>query len=106
MEADLAPLKPDSLDEVARLMDNVQRRLNLGRAGKRVRHEEVQIVQKLDKLIEELEHQSKKQQGSGSGSSGGQQPTQPMQDSQAAGGSGAGDVEYSLGGFAIAPSTP
>ncbi|MCA9175693.1 MAG: hypothetical protein KDB14_14510 [Planctomycetales bacterium] len=93
MEADLAPLKPDSLDEVARLMDNVQRRLNLGRAGKRVRHEEDQIVQKLDKLIEELEEQAKKQQGSGSGSSGGQQPTQPMQDSQAAGGSGAGDVD-------------
>ena len=92
MEADLAPLKPDSLDEVARLMDNVQRRLGHGRAGKRVRTEEDLIVQKLDKMIEELEEQMKK--GGGSGPPSGQnQSTKPMQDSQAAGGTGPGEVD-------------
>lgn len=93
MEADLAPLKPDSLDEVARLMDNVQRRLGHGRAGKRVRTEEDLIVQKLDKMIEELEEQMKKN-GGGSGPPGNKiQSSKPMQDSQAAGGTGPGEVD-------------
>ena len=93
MEADLAPLKPDSLDEVARLMDNVQRRLNLGRAGKRVRTEEDQIVKKLDKMIEELEEAMKKKKGGQKPGQGQKQSSQPLPDSQAAGGSGPGEVE-------------
>ena len=91
MEADLGPLKPDSLDEVSRLMDDVERRLGFGHAGRKVRKQEDDVVAKLDKMIEELEKQQ--QQQSSSGSSGGKQSTQPMQDSQAAGGSGPGQVE-------------
>ena len=89
MEADLSPLKTDSLDEIARLMDDIERRLGFGRAGTRVRKEEDDVVAKLDKMIEELE----KQQQSGGGGAGGGQGGQPMQDSMPGGGSGPGQVE-------------
>ena len=92
MEADLKPLKTDSLDEIARLMDDIERRLGLGRAGRRVREQEDEVIAKLDKMIEELEKQAQQQQASAS-SQGGQQAQQPMQDSQAAGGSGPGEVD-------------
>lgn len=92
MEADLKPLKTDSLDEIARLMDDVERRLGLGRAGKRVRAQEDEVIAKLDKMIEELEQQAQQQQAAAS-SQGGQQAQQPMQDSQPGGGSGPGEVD-------------
>ena len=57
MKADVGPLKSDSLDEVARLMADIRRRLKLGRAGTRVRKEEDDVIAKLDKMIEELEQQ-------------------------------------------------
>ncbi|MFO1062672.1 MAG: hypothetical protein U0892_02205 [Pirellulales bacterium] len=98
MSADINPLKDDSLDEVARLMTDVQRRLDLGRAGKRVRDEEDQIVAKLDKLIEQIEQQMQQQQQQQQQNSDSQQQPQggsakPMEDSQIAGGSGPGDVD-------------
>lgn len=62
MLADIEPLKPDSLDEVSRMMDDVRRRLGLGRAGQKVRDEEDDVVKKLDKMINKLEEQQKKQQ--------------------------------------------
>ena len=88
MEADLSPLKTDSLDEIARLMDDIERRLGFGRAGTRVRKEEDDVVAKLDKMIEELEKQQQQQSGAGGGQGG-----QPMQDSMPGGGSGPGHVE-------------
>jgi hypothetical protein len=97
MAADIQPLKDDSLDEVARLMNDVQRRLDLGRAGKRVRDEEDAIVDKLDKMIDQIEQQlQQQQQQQQAGGQQGQQPqgmAQPMEDSQIAGGSGPGDVD-------------
>ncbi|MCA9213430.1 MAG: hypothetical protein KDB27_10220, partial [Planctomycetales bacterium] len=89
MEADLKPLKEDSLDEVSRLMDNIRTRLNHGRAGTRVRKEEDDVIAKLDKMIEKLEQQQQQQQQS-SGQSGGQQQqggqngqgNNPLQESQ------------------------
>lgn len=92
MEADLKPLKTDSLDEIARLMDDVERRLELGRAGKRVRSQEDEVIAKLDKMIEELEKQAQQQQAAASGQGGGR-GQQPMQDSQPGGGSGPGEVD-------------
>ena len=93
MEADLKPLKPDSLDEIARLMEDIQRRLEFGRAGKRVRDEEDDVIAKLDKMIEEMEKQQQQQQQSGSGS-GQNNPQSPMQDSTLpAGGGGPGNVD-------------
>ena len=92
IQADLAPLKADSLDEVARLMDDITRRLEFGRAGKRVRKEEDDVIAKLDKMIEELEKQQQQQQGGGSGQ-GSLNPSNPAQDSMPLGGSGPGNVD-------------
>lgn len=97
MQADMEPLEQDSLDEIARLMQDVERRLDLGRAGVRVRDEEQQIVDKLDKLIEQIEQQMQQmqQQKQQQQQSGAPLPAQiqPMEDSQIAGGQGPGDVD-------------
>ncbi len=91
MESDLKPLKTDSLDEISRLMDDIERRLGFARAGTRVRKEEDDVVAKLDKMIEELEKQQQQQQASGA--AGGMNPSRPMPDSMPGGGSGPGNVE-------------
>jgi hypothetical protein len=94
MEADIKPLKVDSLDEVARLMDDIRRRLDLGRAGKKVREEEEQVIAKLEKMIEEMEkQQQQQQQQQQSGGKGSPMPSNPMQDSQSAELKGPGQVE-------------
>jgi hypothetical protein len=91
MEADLAPLKADSLDEIARLMDAIRIEMEHARAGTRVRKRQDEVIAKLDKLIEELEKQRQEQQQSSS-SSGGAPPSQPAPDSNAMGGRGDGKV--------------
>lgn len=96
MAADIEPMKADSLDEVARLMNDVHRRLDLGRAGKRVRDEEEEILKKLDKLIEDIENQMQAAQQQAQQANGQQNQSQgrPMEDSQSAGGGkGPGDVD-------------
>jgi hypothetical protein len=90
MAADLAPLKTDTLDEVARLMDDIRRRLDLGRAGARVRKQEDDVIAKLDKMIEELE---KQQKGGGGGGGGSLNPSSPAPDSAPLGGKGPGNVD-------------
>ena len=92
MEADIRPLKVDSLDEVSRLMEDIQRRLRLGRAGKRVQREEDDVIAKLDKMIDSLEQQQQQQQGGGGGQ-GSNRSNSPAQDSAPLGGSGPGDVD-------------
>lgn len=57
MVADIKPLKEDSLDEISRLMTDVTRRLDLGRATEDVRKREQSIIDKLTKLIEKMEKQ-------------------------------------------------
>ncbi len=96
MRADIQPLKEDSLDEIARLMSDVQRRLELERSGKVVRAQEDTIIEKLDKKIDEIEQQlqeMQQQQAQAQGQAGDSNPNgKPMQDSQIAGGSGPGNV--------------
>ncbi len=92
MTADIEPLKVDSPDEIARLMNDVERRLELGRAGERVRKREEEIVKKLDKLIEQIEKEmEKKKQQQQQPSSG--NPSKPLDDSSPISQKGAGDVE-------------
>ena len=62
MESDIKPLKEDSLDEISRMMNDVERRLTLGRTGKIVRDKQQAIVDKLDKSIDQFEQQIKEQQ--------------------------------------------
>jgi hypothetical protein len=104
MKADLEGLEDDSLDHVSRRMDDIQRRLDLGRAGQKVRTIEDGVVASLDKLIEEMEQQ---QQQSGAGA-GGAQSTQPAPDSMPLGGRGAGqadnkDTNSAVGGWGKLP---
>ena len=76
MQADLDGLKDESLDHIARRMEDIRRRLDLGRAGPKVREVEDGVIASLDKIIEELEKRQQSSSSSGSGSSpqGGQQP--------------------------------
>tara|TARA_R110002049_G_scaffold72490_1_gene186979 strand:- start:74242 stop:75294 length:1053 start_codon:yes stop_codon:yes gene_type:complete len=98
MIADIKPLKEDTLDEISRLMTDVTRRLDLGRADDDVAQREQKIIDKLTKLIDKIEKQQQQQQQQQQQSSGGQgqsgQPDGPgMQDSRIAGANGNGDVD-------------
>jgi hypothetical protein len=96
MEADIKPLKKDSLDEIARMMDDIRRRLALARAGKVVRDEEDAVIAKLEKMIDELEKQRQmrqQQRRQQANRSGRQPPNNPMQDSQRAELKGPGEVD-------------
>jgi hypothetical protein len=95
MHADIKPLETDSLDEIARLMEDVRRRLDFGHAGTRVRQVESDVIAKLDKMIEEMEQQQqqRQQQQSAGGSGDNTRSSSPAQDSVPLGGRGAGDVD-------------
>ena len=99
MKADIEPMKADSLDEIARLMNDVQRRLDLQRSGKIVRGQEDQIVEKLDKKIDEMEQQLQQMQQMQQQAQSQQDKqqkqgnAQPMEDSRIAGAHGPGDVD-------------
>jgi hypothetical protein len=91
MEGELKDLREDSLDHIARRMQDIERRLDLGRAGPKVRDVEDGVVKSLDKLIKEMEDQQQQQQ---SGAAGGNsiQSARPASDSFPMGGKGRGDV--------------
>ncbi|MFP6669761.1 MAG: hypothetical protein VB876_20790 [Pirellulales bacterium] len=90
MRSDLSQVKEGSLDEISREMKDVERRLDFGRANKRVRDIEDDIIKKLDKLIEEEE---KKQAAAAAASAaGGSQSSRPAPDSMPLGGKGPGKV--------------
>lgn len=95
MLSDIEPLEVDSLDEVARLMRDIERRLDLGRAGKKVRQTEEDVVAKLDKMIEELEEQQQQmqQQQQQQGGQGSSSPSSPLESGQGGDVSGPGDVD-------------
>jgi hypothetical protein len=97
MKADIQPLEEDSLDEIARLMDDIRRRLALARAGKVVRDEEDTVIKKLEKMIDDLEKQRQQRQmqkqQSQNRNNARRPPNSPMQDSQRAELKGAGEVD-------------
>jgi hypothetical protein len=101
------------LGNVARLMDNSERRLEVGRAGPHTQKVQKEIISRLDELIKELENKAKAKMGSGGGgggecpngdscpdggnqkvgSGGGANPKAPMPDSQIALNGGSGRVD-------------
>jgi hypothetical protein len=91
IRADLNELEDESLDHIARRMDDIRRRLDLGRAGKKVRTEEDGVIASLDKMIEEMEKQQQQQQAASGGAAN---PSSPMQDSRIAPLKGPGDVDH------------
>ena len=90
MSRDIDNVQDESLDEITRMMNDIQRRLSLYRAGKIVLDQEKAVLEKLDKLIERLESQQKQNQQQAQSPSG--PPAKPMKDSRNAAGKGAGDV--------------
>ena len=97
MVADIKPMKEDSLDEISRIMTDVTRRLDLGRADEEVKDREQKIIDKLTKLIDKIEKQQQQQQQQQSGGGGSANPknqsSSPGEESQAGGANGAGDVD-------------
>lgn len=100
MLGDINSVKDDSLDEISRMMRDVQRRLELGRLGSKVRGEEDKIVDKLGKMIEDIEKQIQQQQQNQNqnqkqGGQNQQQPGQmrPANESGIGGETGPGDVD-------------
>jgi hypothetical protein len=88
MREDLKRLEDETLDHIARRMDDVHRRLDVGDGGRRTQRIEDGIVESLDKIIEELEKQQQQQSGGGGG-----QSSSPMQDSRIAKQKGPGNTD-------------
>jgi hypothetical protein len=88
MQDDLQGLEDDSLDHIARRMEDIRRRLDLGRAGPKVRHQEDGVVRSLDKIIKKLEDEQKDNSGDASGI----RSNNPAQRSTPAAGKGPGEV--------------
>jgi hypothetical protein len=92
MRRDLTGLEDESLDHIARRMEDVRRRLAQGRSGDQVQKIENGVIESLDKLIKKAEDQAQKSQSSSP--AGGQQGGgTPMEDSQIAELKGPGKVE-------------
>ena len=93
MEADLKGLEEKSLGEIARLMSDSERRLDLGRAGEKVQGVQDRIISELDEIIKKIEQQ----QGGGGGGDGeggnSNQPGDPGNDSRVKGTEAPGDVD-------------
>jgi hypothetical protein len=89
MQEDLKELEDDSLDHISRRMDDIRRRLDLGRAGPKVRDVEDGVIRSLDKMIKKLEDQEQQQSANENSSL---QSNRPASDSRPMGGKGPGQV--------------
>jgi hypothetical protein len=87
IESDLRKLEDETLDHISRRMEDIERRLDQGRSGDKVRNIEDGVVKSLDKLIKKLEDQQAASAGAAS-----LQPSAPAQDSKIAEGKGPGNV--------------
>jgi hypothetical protein len=92
LKGDLETLKEDSLDHIARRMNDIGRRLKLGRAGPDVRKIEDGVIESLDKLIEKVKKQEQQQQQDSSPDSQDMRPSKAAEDSRSMGGKGPGEV--------------
>lgn len=59
MSADMKNWKDKDLGEIARKMDNIERRLDLSRGGPKTQKIQKEVVARLDELIKKLENQAK-----------------------------------------------
>lgn len=89
MREDVASIEKESLDHIARQMEDIERRLDLSRSGKKVQDVEDAVIRSLDKLIEKIEKQRKKCSGGGNNI----RPSSPALDSNKMGGKGPGRVD-------------
>lgn len=94
MQADLQALEEKSLGEIARLMSDSERRLDLGRAGEKVQGVQERIISELDEIIKKIEQQQGGGGGGGEGEGGNSnQSSSPAQDSSVKGSEAPGDVD-------------
>jgi hypothetical protein len=84
MRTELQNLREKSLGEVAKLMSDSERRLDLGRAGEKVQGVQDRIIANLDELIKKLEAQGGGG-GGGSGQNNSNQSGSPANDSSVKG---------------------
>lgn len=90
MSEDVASIEKESLDHIARQMEDIERRLDLSRSGKKVQDVEDAVIRSLDKLIEKIEKQQKKSSSGGNNL----RPNNPASDSVKMGGKGPGRVAH------------
>lgn len=88
------------LENIARLMDNIERRLDLSRGGPKTQELQKKVINRLDEVIKEIENQIKSGNGNCQCPGGGQpgpgntnQPSAPQQDSMGGTNSGPGIVD-------------
>jgi hypothetical protein len=96
MLQDMESWREKDLGDIARKMDNIERRLELARGGPQTQKIQKEVIARLDEIIKQLEKPSDSNGGgcpSGGGPSGGAQPNQPMPDSRIANNSGPGNVD-------------
>ncbi len=97
MQHELQNLRLDSLDEIAAKMKDVERRLDLGRGGRKVQKKEAEIIASLDYLIEKLEQQQGSCSGgcpcNGMGKGKSNQPNSPAKDSSVKGSTAPGNAD-------------
>lgn len=103
MHFDMVSWQDKDLASIARKMDNIQRRLDLARGGKKTQKLQKEVVARLDELIKQLENQNDGNSNCNGGNcpggaqrpgnGGGAQPSAPMQDSNIATNSGPGQVD-------------
>lgn len=76
LQQELIKRKDDGLNQVAQLMQDVERRLDLGRSGEDTQQQETAIISALDQLLEKMEEeQNKKKNPSEGGGDGDPQST-------------------------------
>ena len=99
MAFDMGQWQEKDLGEVARKMNNIERRLELSRGGPHTQKIQKDVVARLDELIKKLENECNGNcncNGGGcpnGGNGGGAKPTSPMRDSRIAKNGGAGRVD-------------
>jgi hypothetical protein len=63
MLLDMHTWKDKDLGDIARKMDNIERRLDIARGGPETRRQQREVLNRLDEIIKKLENQNKKKNG-------------------------------------------
>ena len=99
MAFDMQAWREKDLSDIARKMDNIERRLELARGGPKTQKIQKDVVARLDEIIKQIENQQKGDGNGGSCPSGGQPgspggiPSSPQRDSMGGKNSGPGNVD-------------
>jgi len=65
MLVDMTSWKDKSLDDIARKMNNIERRLDIARGGPETQRQQREVLNRLDEIIKKLENQNKQKKGNG-----------------------------------------